>query len=321
MKNQLHIAHFGLLDAAPLLVAQERGYFASEGLEVRLSCELGLASICGKLVDRRLDGACLPAPLPVLLSLGAGMPRVPMQVVQVCARQGWGFVLATTKQAARTGGGAAPAARLGVITPGAPTRLLLQRLQHLSPDLLSAEITQVPMAASQLIDFLREGMLDGFCGIDPLPALARTLGLARIAADSAALFPMHPGGVLALHSDLVEGGTRSLTALDRAVRRGREFCAAAANRAEVWRLLLAQGPYAGIGAETRAALAGIEAAGAGVSMRFDGRGGIAGDDISFLDAACRGAIGQSSRGLDVKAEIPRVFAPCIAAAPENVAKM
>lgn len=320
MKHSLHIAHIGLLDAAPLLVAQEKNFFTAEGLEVRLSCELGLASVCGKLVDQRVDGACLPAALPVLLSLGAGVPRVAMQAVQVCARQGMALVL-TPKATGRGAGGSAP--RVGVITPGTPTRLFLQKLPQAAPDALAADFTQVPMAASQLIDFLREGMLEGFCGIDPLPALARGEGTAKIVAESATLFPMHPGSVVALRADVAERDPKPVAALARALQRAREYCAAPGNRAELWRLVLAQAPYAGMEAAARAALAaGGDSKADGASMRFDGRPGLSAvDDVNFVEAACRGAIGPGSRGMDLKAEIARVFATCPAAnAPATVAK-
>lgn len=318
MKNLLHIAHIGLLDSAPLLIAEQQGYFAAEGLDVRLSCELGLASICGKLVDRRIEGACLPAPLPVLLSLGAGMARLPMLAVQICARQGMGLVLTEAARKSRTGG-AVP--RIGVITPGTPTRLFLQRLQQMTPELLPADVVQAPMAASQLLEFLREGMLEGFCGIDPLPALARMHGAADVVADSARLFPMHPGSVVALTADAAEGNPKLVAALGRALRRAREFCAAPANRAGILRLVLAQAPYAGLDAAARAAASKAgEAKAEGLSMRFDGRAGpAAGDDVAFLEAACRGAIGPGSRTMDVRTEIGRVFSVC-AEAGEAVAK-
>lgn len=306
IKPRLHIAHIGLLDAAPLLVAQEQGYFAAESLDVVLSCELGLASVCGKLAERRIDGACVPAPLAVLLSLGAGLPRVPVQVVQVCARQGMGLVLTTSR--APGAGNAGP--RVGVIAPGTPTRIFLQRLQQQSPAALPADVVTVPMAASQLLDFLREGMLDGFCGIDPLPALACLHGAAKIVADSASLLPMHPAGVVALQVELLEGNPKLAGAMGRALQRAREYCAAPANREDLWRLLLAQHPYVALDEAGRAALA----SGDGTSMRFDGRGHLAaGEDVAFLEAACRGAIGPSARVLDLRAEIARVFAPCAAA--------
>ena len=297
-----------------MLVAQEKGLFKAEGLEVRLSCELGLASICGKLVDRKVDGACLPAPLPVLLSLGAGVPRVAMQAVQVCSRQGMGLVLAKAKApGVIRGGTVAPAPRIGVIAPGTPTRLFLQKLQQVAPERLSGEAVQVPMAASQLIEFLREGMLEGFCGIDPLPALARIQGGVEIIADSAGLFPQHPGSVVALQADLVESNPPLVAALGRALLRAREFCALPSSRAEIWRLVLAQSPYAGMGAEAQAALTRGRSDGQpeGMTMRFDGRPGVgSAEDMAFMDAACRGAAGPASRGVDMKAEVARVFASC-----------
>jgi ABC-type nitrate/sulfonate/bicarbonate transport system substrate-binding protein len=305
MSFSLQIAHIGLLDAAPLLAAQEHGFFAAEGVELRLSCELGLASICGKLVDRRIDAACLPAPLPVLLSLGAGVPRVAMRAVQVCARQGMGLVMMGPKAGDRTAGGVGP--RLGVITPGTATRLFLQRLQQSSPHLAIGEGAQVPVAASQLLEFLREGVFDGFCGIDPWPALARQAG-AESVAESSTFFPMHPGSVVAMRAEAVEDNPRLVAALGRVLQRARTFCSDPVNREELWRLVLAQAPYAGLSTAARAAVMAGEG---GTGMRFDGRPSLGGvEDLNFLEAACRGAIGPGSRGMDLKAEITRVFAPC-----------
>ncbi len=309
MKHPLHIAHVGLLDAAPLLVAQESGFFVAEGLDVTLSCDLGLATICGKLADRKLDGACLPAPLPVLLSLGAGVPRVLMQAVAISCWQGMGVVMASPRVPSRT---AAATVRMGVVAPGTPTRLLLHRLVQSPGNPLPGEITAVPMAASQLTDFLREGMLDGFCGIDPLPALARILAGAECIADSAGLSPLHPGSVVALRSERVGNSPQLLGALERAVVRGREYCADPAHFAEMWRLVLKQAPYSELDAEARAALLAGAATGhpSWVSMRFDApgeRGGLSTAAESFLDNACRGAAGPSARTLDLKAEIARVF--------------
>ncbi|AHF90347.1 nitrate transporter [Opitutaceae bacterium TAV5] len=304
----LHIGHIGLLDAAPLLVAQERGYFVGEGLQVTLSCQLGLATLCGKLADYRLHGACLPAPLPLLLSLGKGVPRVSMQVVSVCACQGMGIVMASSRPAART----APL-RIGVTTPGSAARLLWHRHQQLAANGSLAEAVLVPMAAGQLVDFLLEGMLDGFCGMDPLPALACLQGSGEIVADSAGLFPLHPGSVVALRADVAESQPQAAAALDRALTRACADCADPANRHELWQLLLAQCPYTDLSPALKAALADPpdDDPSGRTSMRFespaDRGGGLPAAAETFLEAACRSAIGPSARSMDIKAEIARVF--------------
>lgn len=313
MKSSLRIGHIGLLDVAPLLVAQQQGYFVAEQLDVTLTCELGLATVCGKLADQRLDGACLPAPLPVLLSLGAGVPRVSMGVVALTCWQGLGVVFAAGRPGAKTSGAVT---RVGVVSPGSPTRLLLHRLAQTSPAAFPGEITQVPMVASQLVEFLREQMLDGFCGIDPLPGLARLLDGVSFVADSAGLFPRHPGGALALRIECVEQLPHAASALARAVSRARDFCADPINREGVWRLVLSLPPYAEIEPAMREQLiARVVSEEAGwSSVSFDappaapvGLGAAA--DV-FLDNACRGAAGPSGRTLDFKAEIARVFARC-----------
>jgi ABC-type nitrate/sulfonate/bicarbonate transport system substrate-binding protein len=305
IKTRLHLGHVGLLDAAPLLVAREQGFFADEGFDVVLSCELGLATLCGKLADQRMDGACLPAPLAVLLSLGSGVPRVAMRVAGVTCWQGMGVVLAGERATT-----AAP--RIGVVAPGTPTRLLLHKLAQAPDGPLSAEATQVPMAASQLVDFLREGMLDGFCGIDPLPALARLLAGALSVADSGTLFPGHPGAVIALRADRTDARPDLLPALGRALARGREFCADPARREAVWRLLLSQAPYAELDAAARDALVAHVVSGkpGWTSMRFEvatERTGLSPAAESCLENACRGAVAPAARNLDFKAEITRMF--------------
>lgn len=313
MKSSLHIGHIGLLDAAPLLVAQQQGYFVAEQLDVTLTCELGLATVCSKLADQRMDGACLPAPLTVLLSLGAGVPRVSMGAMALTCWQGLGVVLAAGRTGAKTPGAVT---RIGVVSPGSPARLLLHRLAQTSPAALPGEITQVPMVASQLVEFLREQMLDGFCGNDPLPGLAQLHEGVSALADSSGLFPQHPGGVLALRTDCVEQLPHAASALARAVSRARDFCADPINREGVWRLVLSLPPYAEMESATRDRLIVHVLSGeAGwSSVSFDAppadRAGLGAAGEVFLDNACRGAAGPSGRTLDFKGEIARVFARC-----------
>lgn len=67
-----------LTDCAPLIVAQQEGYFAAEGLEVSLSREASWANIRDKVLVGALDGAQMIAPMPLAMSLGIGTPVTPM---------------------------------------------------------------------------------------------------------------------------------------------------------------------------------------------------------------------------------------------------
>ena len=66
-----------LNDCAPLVVAQELGIFARQGLRVQLSRELGWASVRAKLAYGELDGAHAPCGLPFALTLGLDGVKAP----------------------------------------------------------------------------------------------------------------------------------------------------------------------------------------------------------------------------------------------------
>lgn len=320
MLSHLRIGHIGLLDSAPLLVAHGSGFFADEGLTVTLSCELGLASVCGKLADERLDGACMPAPLPVLLSLGSGLARVPMRVVATTSWQGTGVVLAGSRVAA---GLRAAGVRIGVTAPGAPSRLILLKLSQVRDSSPASEVVQVPVAPSQMIEFLNDGMVDGICAGDPLPALACAAAGAVRVADSGELFPWHLGGVVALRTSRLELQPGIGAAVERAVARARELCADPARAGEIWRMVLAQAPYAGWGKEVCDPVIAAAAAGEGTlsGTRFaspEDQVGFSAATVAFLENACRGAASVSVRPADLKAEIARVYSR--GASPELVAK-
>jgi len=62
--KELQLGFVPLNDAAPLIVAAERGFFAGEGLEVHLSREVSWATVRDKVAAGALDGAHMLAPRP-----------------------------------------------------------------------------------------------------------------------------------------------------------------------------------------------------------------------------------------------------------------
>ena len=66
----LRIGYVALTDAAPLLVADELGFFARQGVRVSLSEEGAWAAIRDKLAFGALDGAHLLGPMPIALACG-----------------------------------------------------------------------------------------------------------------------------------------------------------------------------------------------------------------------------------------------------------
>jgi ABC-type nitrate/sulfonate/bicarbonate transport system substrate-binding protein len=310
MKIPIRISHLGLLESAPLLVARSHGFFDQEKLEIDLHCDLGVASICGKLSDKRIDGACLPAQMPVLLSLGAGISKVAMDPVFLVSNQDMALVL--TKKAAfpERGKATAPILKIGVLGHSSPGCHLVKSWLHAQSGPAKGEPVYVPLAASQLVHFFDEGLIDGFCGIDPMPALARIQSEAVIVATSATLSPRHPGSVVALRAELTLERPSLIPSLAKALQRGREFCANPANHDKVWSLLLAQNPYGYITEDQRIALVQQFDAGNAISTRFESSKNVAAVDAQgarFIELACRAATGGVEKHFDFNAEIARLY--------------
>src|SRR6478752_1007612 len=70
--EELRVGFVPLTDAAPLIVAFETGLFKQHGLRVRLSRELGWATIRDKVIRRELDAAHAVAGMPFAARLGLG---------------------------------------------------------------------------------------------------------------------------------------------------------------------------------------------------------------------------------------------------------
>eukprot|EP00456_Euglypha_rotunda_P012845 TRINITY_DN13727_c0_g1_i1.p1 TRINITY_DN13727_c0_g1~~TRINITY_DN13727_c0_g1_i1.p1 ORF type:complete len:131 (+),score=38.80 TRINITY_DN13727_c0_g1_i1:219-611(+) len=77
-KTELKIGLVPLVDAAPLIIAREKGFFAAHGLQVELSVEASWANIRDKVAAGMLDAAHMLAPMPIAATAGIDGVRVPM---------------------------------------------------------------------------------------------------------------------------------------------------------------------------------------------------------------------------------------------------
>lgn len=77
-KPHLTLGFIPLTDCASLVVAKEKGYFEKYGLDVKLSRETSWANIRDKVAIGLLDGAQMPAPMPIAMSMGIGPLHKPM---------------------------------------------------------------------------------------------------------------------------------------------------------------------------------------------------------------------------------------------------
>ena len=312
MNTILPLGHLGLLDSVPLLVAQKHGFFTAAGLQVELHCELGLASLGAKLAEDRLAGACLPAPLPVLLSLGLGRARVAVESVLIVSYQDLA-IACPPPSAARSPAPARPL-RLGVLGSASPSRFVLQRWLEQKQRHPAEAVTIIPLAVSQLLAFLGDGVIDGFCAEDPLPALAACGDRVMQVTSSGEFAPMHPGSAVVLHAKVLRQNPGLRPALTHALQRACRYCSDPAHHEELWSLIRDQPAlahlHASAGSPDEAAPLAWPDAAPRCGVRYLGPDTPHGLDVAgagFLERACRAMAGAGARHTDFRVEIARVY--------------
>ncbi len=77
-KKALKLGYMPLSDCLPILVAQQQGFFAQEGLEVELQQEVSWANIRDKVIVGHLDAAHMLAPMVLASSIGLGGLKKPL---------------------------------------------------------------------------------------------------------------------------------------------------------------------------------------------------------------------------------------------------
>lgn len=318
MATTIQLGYLDFFEAAPLLVAKARGYFDDENVDVELVCELGLMTLAGRLGDcvSTVAGANVPASLPTLLRSGcvAHGSRMPMHVVGVTSYQGMAVVLspvALEKLRHSDARSSAVLLRMGVASLDGRGKLLIRRWWRAVAPAAAAGPVILPVAISQLLDFMQDGVIDGFCGPDPLGLLAQMAGSGHVVATSATLAPMHPGAVLAVREEFASREPEVCEALGRAVARAAAFCAESANQGELFRSLLS-GPSAGEFASELCRAAAMQAMAdtpGFPSIAYSSRlaGGIRPQDVDFIAQACRTHAAFAQKSSHLETEIGRQF--------------
>jgi two-component system, oxyanion-binding sensor len=310
MNIPLRLGHLGLLESAPLLVAQEHRLFAEAGLHVELACELGSATLWAKLADQRLMGACLPVEQAVVWQVGSS--PLPLEVVKIIAFQNYGLVLPSVLP---------PSGELKIGVPaqtGAARHLAHLWRQTLKPA-NSFDLSFVSLTMGQLPAFMSEGLMEGLCGFDPLSTLVGLTSSSCTILTSSALAPRHPGAVLALRPELLMLDPEVRPRLQQALNRAAAYCSDPRNASEIWSLVLHQPPFAALGDDLRARLGDLPLhhPGAGPSIQFQLPATPAENparSCEFIEAACRTALRTTARGTDLKSMIERTFGMLLAPA-------
>jgi len=219
------------LDAAPLLVAQQQGLFAGDGVQVELLRCQSWEEIDDLLRLQRLDGAALSAAQPLTMAAGlgvAGSTPLPMVVTQTLSRNGNALVL---NRDLGLGGSADLLAALQQgrsLRLGVPDRLSMAELllRHwLAGNGIDPSLVQWQRRSPLGLQAAMEGgLIDGFAAGKLRACIAQHRGSGSVALTDAAVWPNHVEKVLALREDWVDAQPQVAVALTAALLRAAAIC-------------------------------------------------------------------------------------------------
>ena len=259
-KEQLTIGFVPLTDSAPLVIAKSQGFFAEQGLQVRLEKQNSWATLRDKLHEGILDAAQMLAPMPLASSMGLGCYPTPIITPFVLSLNGNAITLSDAlyqellqvnelDDAAlplsagllrkvieqRKAAGAARIRFANVFPYSCHNYQLLDWLE--SGGISSKEVDILTVPPVNMVGFLETGEIDAFCVGGPWNAKAVRSGIGLTALTSFDIWENMPEKVLGISKKFAEQNSKTVTALCCAVERACHWLEATPNRFEAARFL------------------------------------------------------------------------------------
>jgi len=233
--THLPVAFIPLVDAAPLIAAQEMGFAREEGLHLDLVRATSWSSLRDMLAMRQVDAAQMLSPVPVAMALGVGgMPSavsalmvmsvngtiigVSRDVADRLAENGHDFAL----NDARRAGEALIAAsdkglRIGVPFPFSMHAELLNYWLEQIPGASSAGIEIKTVPPSLMAAALAAKEIDAFCVGEPWGSKSIEAGVGAMLLPGRAIWSFAPEKVLAVRTNWAAENPDTAARLMRAV--------------------------------------------------------------------------------------------------------
>ncbi|MEO9274885.1 ABC transporter substrate-binding protein [Marinomonas sp. 5E14-1] len=254
----VRIGFIPLIDCAPFVIAKEKGFFVSEGVDVELSKEASWASIRDKVAFNVLDGAHMLASMPIAATLGVGTIKKAMQTSFTVSHNGNGITIGNalydqlqhySESVADIRTGAAlkklidnrdrqdTPLRFAIVYPYSSHNYQLRDWLSrvgISPD-KDVQITVVPPV--KMLDALKSGEIDGYCVGEPWNSLAVEQGVGHMLVTGYEIWGSTPEKVFGVNSLWAEQNELAHLAVIRALEKACTWVDEAENQTELLEIL------------------------------------------------------------------------------------
>ena len=260
--NQVRLGFIALTDAAPLIIALEKGFFRKYGLtQVEVVRQASWESTRNNLVRGSaaggIDGAHILSPMPYLMSAGtitSGQPLA-MNILARLNVNGQGISLANiyrtvsfgvkskvlkekVEQAKNNGPGRR--LKIAMTFPGGTHDLWIRywlAAGGINPD---TDVSMFSVPPSQMVANLKTGTIHMLCVGEPWNAQIIRHNVGFSALTTGELWLDHPEKALAMRADWVERYPRAAKAILMSVLEAQMWCDEMANRQEMCQIVSAR---------------------------------------------------------------------------------
>jgi len=246
-----------ILEAAPLVMGVEKGFFAKHGLDVKLSKQSSWSAARDNLVlgatGGGIDGGQWQLPMPQMISEGAitNGKKVPMYILAMLMSQGNGVAAANTVKGAALSIDVKPAAsffkdfqkkegrkfRAAYSFPRANQDIWIRywlAAGGVNPD-TGVELLTVP--ATETLQGMKNGTMEAFSTGDPWPSRIVKDEVGYLAATTAQIWKVHPEEYLAVGAEWVNKNPKATVALIKGLIEAQQWMDKPENKAEAAAIL------------------------------------------------------------------------------------
>jgi nitrate/nitrite transport system substrate-binding protein len=252
------LGYIALTDAAPLVIAQEKGLFAKYGLpDVEVLKQASWGATRDNLVlggaANGIDGAHILTPLPYLMATGKVTQNnvpVPMSIVarlnldsqgisvaKEYAGTGVGLDSAKLKEAFAAKKAAGGEVKVAMTFPGGTHDLWIRywlAAGGINPD---KDVSTIVVPPPQMVANMKVGNMDAFCVGEPWNEQLVNQGIGFTACTTGEVWKGHPEKALALRSDWIEANPNATKALLMAVMEAQQWADSMDNKEEMAAIL------------------------------------------------------------------------------------
>ncbi|WP_062205952.1 CmpA/NrtA family ABC transporter substrate-binding protein [Aureimonas sp. AU12] len=252
------LGFIALTDAAPLIVAKEKGYFEKHGMpDVEVVKQSSWGTTRDNLVlgsdGSGIDGAHILTPMPYLMSAGKitqNSQPLPMAILARLNLDGQGISIGKAYGDLKVGldasvlkdsfaqkKAAGTPAKIAMTFPGGTHDLWIRywlAAGGIDPD---TDVETIVVPPPQMVANMKVGTMDAFCVGEPWNAQLVEQGIGTTALTTGELWAKHPEKSFAMRADWVEKNPKATVALLMAIQEAAQWADDMANKDELAELL------------------------------------------------------------------------------------